>query len=88
MAVVLSFYASDGFTFFFPGMELHFSDDKAIPEENISCVGVVKGEYHVSNLLILGSFLDWFDPFDVRDRALQEFVVKRVLSNLCQQCHV
>ena len=52
MTVVLTFYAADGFAFFFPGVELCLTDDESVSEENISGVWVIKGEYRVGDSLI------------------------------------
>ena len=52
MTVVLTFYAADGFAFFFPGVELRLTNDEPISEENISGVWVIKGEYRMGDSLI------------------------------------
>ena len=64
VAISLAFYASDGFSFFFPWVELCFSYEEAVSKKGVSGRGTVESEYYVCDALVFQSLLDRFSPSD------------------------
>ena len=52
VAISLAFYASDGFSFFFPWVELRFFYEEAISKKGVNGRGAVESEYCVCNTLV------------------------------------
>ena len=64
VAVSLAFYASDGFSFFFPWVELRFSYEEAVSKKGVIGRGAVESEYCMCDTLVFRSLLDRFSPSD------------------------
>lgn len=52
VAISLAFYVLNGLSFFFPWMELCFSYEEAVSEEDVSSGGAVECEYRMCDTLV------------------------------------